>query len=254
VLMYTEPCRLPAPVGDSLTSARLRADLSHDRWIRLHAEPPIFYCDGFLSHAQCDALMNAGRPLLARSTVRGREHDARRTSRSCGLPLDDPSCVPLFRKVHALTAKDQRHFEPAQVTQYVDGQFYREHNDAPNAAGSASREACSFMAQGGQRLATILVYLNDVERGGATGFPTLGCKCSPKRGRCLLFFPGLSDGRRDDRLLHAAEEAIDEKWVAQLWVRQYADPLWALQPPRRPTGCKTSADIYQLVCAPDGDG
>ena len=99
---------------------------------------------------------------------------------------------------------------------------------------------------GGQRLATVLVYLNDVARGGETSFVDLGYRCRPKQGRALIFFPGLTDGRRDERLRHAAEPAVDEKCVCQLWVRQFADPLWSLDPPRMPAGCKSFADVHAM--------
>jgi hypothetical protein len=35
---------------------------------------------------------------------------------------------------------------------------------------------------GGQRVATVLIYLNDVSRGGCTTFPRIGLSISPKRG------------------------------------------------------------------------
>ena len=102
------------------------------------------------------------------------------------------------------------------------------------------------MAQGGQRVATVLVYLNDVARGGETRFPQLDYACAPKKGRCLLFLPGMTDGRRDERLSHAALPAVDEKWVAQLWVRMHEDPTWALDPPRMPNGCENWVEVYRL--------
>lgn len=70
----------------------------------------------------------------------------------------------------------------------------------------------------------------------------------PKRGRCLLFFPALVDGRCDEQTLHKACPAIDEKWVTQVWVRAHGDPLQlALRPPRWPKGCLSFADLIKLV-------
>jgi hypothetical protein len=42
---------------------------------------------------------------------------------------------------------------------------------------------------GGQRLATLIVYLNTVSQGGATAFKDLNMKVSPEKGKALLFFP-----------------------------------------------------------------
>ena len=54
----------------------------------------------------------------------------------------------------------------------------------------------------------MLVYLNDVEEGGSTRFEKLGpIDVRPKKGRCLLFFPGTKASMPDQRTLHTAVEA-----------------------------------------------
>jgi prolyl 4-hydroxylase len=73
---------------------------------------------------------------------------------------------------------------------------------------------------GGQRVATVLIYLNDVSEGGGTYFPKLDVRFTPKAGRALVFFPCSLDGALDPLALHTAEKAVDEKWVCQVWVRQ----------------------------------
>lgn len=39
-------------------------------------------------------------------------------------------------------------------------------------------------------------------------------------GMAVVFFPATLDGALDARLLHAAEPAVDTKWVSQIWIRQ----------------------------------
>ena len=86
----------------------------------------------------------------------------------------------------------------------------------------------------GQRVATLLVYLTDVPigSGGATMFRDLGyggepLKVRPKKGSALLFFPsagGIPGTPFDIRTLHCgeavSEDAENEKWIAQLWLRE----------------------------------
>ena len=78
---------------------------------------------------------------------------------------------------------------------------------------------------GGQRLATTLVYLNDLEddagQAGATVFRDLGVAVRPKQGMALLFFPsfagdgtvggGDDDGDEGEGAAAGAEAAEDEK-------------------------------------------
>ena len=67
---------------------------------------------------------------------------------------------------------------------------------------------------------TVLVYLNDVQQGGATSFPALNLQVQPRRGMALVFFPATVDGMLDKMALHAAMPAIDTKFISQVWVRQ----------------------------------
>ena len=40
---------------------------------------------------------------------------------------------------------------------------------------------------GGQRVITVLAYLNDVEQGGATDFPEVGVSVKPNKGDVVVF-------------------------------------------------------------------
>mmetsp|Transcript_17630 Transcript_17630/g.25458 ORF Transcript_17630/g.25458 Transcript_17630/m.25458 type:complete len:142 (+) Transcript_17630:224-649(+) len=83
--------------------------------------------------------------------------------------------------------------------------------------------------RGGQTLATLLVYLNDVENGGLTRFGKLSAipgvsdpdeanlTVRPKKGDALLFFPADSYGQFDERTEHEGCPAVDEKWIARIW-------------------------------------
>jgi prolyl 4-hydroxylase len=77
-----------------------------------------------------------------------------------------------------------------------------------------------FAANGGQRIVTVLIYLNDVAQGGHTRFPALNLEVQPREGMALIFFPATIDGLLDKMALHAAMPAIDTKYVSQVWIRQ----------------------------------
>ncbi|KAK1741198.1 prolyl 4-hydroxylase alpha subunit-like protein [Skeletonema marinoi] len=131
------------------------------------------------------------------------------------------------------------YFEAPTVINYEKDQALAPHYDANR---SASVEDAN---RGGQTLSTLLVYLNDVERGGTTKFGKLPAITSstnddnnnndeediiqrqvigdpnlniiPRKGDALLFFPADKYGRFDERTEHEGCPAVDEKWIARIW-------------------------------------
>jgi hypothetical protein len=77
-----------------------------------------------------------------------------------------------------------------------------------------------FAMNGGQRTITVLIYLNDVQQGGATHFPRLNMSIQPRQGMALVFFPATIHGVLDNLALHAALPAVDTKFISQIWIRQ----------------------------------
>lgn len=116
----------------------------------------------------------------------------------------------LWGKAGELPAPRQYCYEGLQVTQYEQGQYFMEHEDAFPV--ELARE------NGFNRHATLLVYLNSVPNGGETRFDFLGISLGPSEGRALLFFPSFSDGTPDARTLHTATTAVDYKIVTQQWI------------------------------------
>ena len=191
----------------------------------LHADPPVFTIDNFFSPQECDEYMNM-------VDVTSSQYDESNT-----VPLISPtfanaisrrtsttyfcrySSVPtLLSKARYLLNKiDLHQFEEPQIVRYSTGQEFSYHYDEiPKVQ----------LENGGQRLATLLVYLNDVKKGGATVFRDLNdssnrqLKVQPKRGMALLFFPAYEDGRADPRTLHKGEVAGEEKMIAQVWIHE----------------------------------
>lgn len=103
------------------------------------------------------------------------------------------------------------------MARYTTDQCYKDHFDGVDPNTEAGR---AFCAEGGQRIATVLCYLNDVSQGGATVFRKVDVHVTPKKGRALIFFPAFLNGELDMNALHAAMPAVDTKWVSQVWIRQ----------------------------------
>jgi len=72
-------------------------------------------------------------------------------------------------------------------------------------------------ARGGQRIASVVMYLNTPEEGGGTGFPHIGLTVTAMRGSAVYF--AYETG--DQASLHAGLPVIKgEKWIATKWLRE----------------------------------
>lgn len=184
----------------------------------LHPNPPVFSVENFLTPAECDFLIHASNDALGPAPVVGKgagEVSPSRTNSTCYLARED---LPEYlRKVGVLTGKPAEHCELPQVGRYLPSQQYLQHFDAFDLSNEDGRR---FAANGGQRTITVLTYLNDVPRGGATSFPNLNIQVQPRRGMAVVFFPSTLDGLLDKMALHAAMPAVDVKYVSQVWIRQ----------------------------------
>lgn len=194
--------------------------------------PRCFLFPGFLSQEECFHLIGVAKPFLRAAQVLDRRtgervlDQARRASSARMLdPLRDLVVWNIEQRLARSAMLPPENAEPITVLFYGPGDEYRPHRDYydPRLPGSQVG-----LDQGGQRLATFLVYLNDVEAGGETLFPEAGLSFPPQMGCGLLFFNCGPDGEPDTRTLHAgAPVERGEKWLLSRWIRAGAYPLSA---------------------------
>ena len=185
---------------------------------QINKNPPIYAIKNFLSDEECDELIEKAKPGLKRSSVvmtDSNKPDDIRTSETCYLSKNEGFWFA--EKVSRLLNVSKSHQETVQVARYLPGQFYKSHYDSFDDEIKMGQDAIKLA---GQRIATVLIYLNQPSSGGATNFPYLGIRAKPRKGTALIFFPCTVDGKMDPLTLHTAEDAVDEKWVSQIWVRQ----------------------------------
>ena len=121
---------------------------------------------------------------------------------------------------------DSRQLGELHATHYVQGEGFAPHYDVPGGAWASEGFEDS------SRLATVFVYLNDVERGGETHFVNLSLRVQPRRGLAVVFFPASVNPpfKLDRRLMHESTPAVDEKWTltAFVWGRlgQRRELVW----------------------------
>ncbi|CAN1226418.1 Probable prolyl 4-hydroxylase 10 [Linum perenne] len=167
-------------------------------WVEVISwEPRAFVYHNFLSKDECEYLISLAKPHMVKSTVvdseTGKSKDSRvRTSSGTFLARGRDKVVrDIEQRIADFSFIPVDHGEGLQILHYEVGQKYEPHYN------------------GGQRIATVLMYLSDVEEGGETVFPNAkgnyrqkGLSVKPKMGDALLFWSMNPDASLDPSSLH----------------------------------------------------
>eukprot|EP00730_Choanoeca_flexa_P013760 TRINITY_DN5672_c0_g1_i1.p1 TRINITY_DN5672_c0_g1~~TRINITY_DN5672_c0_g1_i1.p1 ORF type:complete len:499 (+),score=127.73 TRINITY_DN5672_c0_g1_i1:159-1655(+) len=103
--------------------------------------------------------------------------------------------------------------EQLQISNYGIGGFYETHYDHH---ASKERELPE-----GDRIATFMIYLNKVQKGGFTAFPRLGAAVQPGHGDAVFWYNLKANGDGDSQTLHGACPVLQgSKWVANKWIHE----------------------------------
>jgi prolyl 4-hydroxylase len=196
--------------------------------VLLHESPPVFVIENFFTPEQCLQVDEVAMPTDNKKENSSPQHavqvnsatfsplaQSKRTSTSWFCHYAQ---VPvLLTKASHVLSIPLEHMEEPQIVRYKTGQEFSWHCD---------EVPSPQLSNGGQRLATLLVYLNTVETGGGTEFRDLRdaagnpLSVQPRQGSALLFFPAYRDGKPDERTLHKGEIAETEKRIVQMWIHE----------------------------------
>jgi prolyl 4-hydroxylase len=190
------------------------------------ARPELIVFGNVLTDDECDEMIERSRYRLRPSTIvdpaTGAE-DVITNRTSQGIWFDrgeDELIVRLERRFGDLMNCPVVNGEGLQVLHYAVGAEYRPHFDyfSPSQSGSNVH-----LNRGGQRVATLIVYLNDVQSGGETVFPEIAMSVAPRRGNAV-YFRYMNGARQLDPLtLHGGAPVTEgEKWIMTKWVREHA--------------------------------
>lgn len=208
-----------------------------EQWTEILSwEPRAFLYHNFLSKEECNHLIDLAKPRLTKSTVvdsaTGKTIDSSvRTSSGMFLNRGQDTIIKnIEKRIADFTFIPVEHGEGLQVLHYKVGQKYEPHYDY-------------FLDEfntknGGQRIATVLMYLSDVEEGGETIFPAAegnissvpwwnelsecgkrGLAVKPQMGDALLFWSMHPDGTLDPSSVHGGCPVIKgNKWSSTKWM------------------------------------
>jgi prolyl 4-hydroxylase len=184
--------------------------------------PRVIVFGALLSDGECDAIVAAARPRMARSETvvvdtGGSEVNEARTSRGMFFERGENAvCKRIEQRIATLLNWPVINGEGLQVLHYLPGAEYRPHHDYFDPAKSGT---AAITSRGGQRVGTLIMYLNSPDKGGGTTFPDVGLEVAPVKGNAVFF--SYDRPHVSTKTLHGGAPVIEgEKWVATKWLRE----------------------------------
>uniref|UniRef100_A0A8C6PQX8 procollagen-proline 4-dioxygenase n=1 Tax=Nothobranchius furzeri TaxID=105023 RepID=A0A8C6PQX8_NOTFU len=186
-----------------------------------------------LSDIEIEKIKELAKPRLARATVRDPKTGVLttanyRVSKSAWLEGEEDVVIDrVNQRIEDITGLTVETAELLQVANYGVGGQYEPHFDF-----SRKDEPDAFKRLGtGNRMATFLNYMSDVEAGGATVFPDFGAVIWPRKGTAVFWYNLFRSGEGDYRTRHAAcPVLVGSKWVSNKWIHERGQEF------RRPCG------------------
>lgn len=183
--------------------------------------PRVVVLGGLLSDEECDAMIELARPKLARSTTvepdsGGDMVHPDRTSFGMGFARgENDLCRRIEARIAHLLEWPLENGEGLQVLNYGPGAQYKPHHDYFDPAMPGSEV---LLRRGGQRVASVVMYLNTPERGGATVFPESHLEVAAVKGNAVFF--SYDRPHPMTRTLHGGAPVLaGEKWILTKWLR-----------------------------------
>ena len=131
--------------------------------------------------------------------------------------VDDTVIKSVAERISKWTFVPRDQAEIFYLLKYEIGQQYKPHTDwFPR-----TPQNDPIFASGGQRIATVISYLSEVE-GGETFFPHLNIQVKPSKGDAILFWNVMTNGTEDPRTLHGSKPVTKGvKWAMTRWLREF---------------------------------
>ncbi|WP_082472668.1 2OG-Fe(II) oxygenase [Sphingomonas sp. Leaf357] len=188
---------------------------------KIAEKPDVWHIEGLFTPEECLHVAQSAADLLQPAVVvdpqTGRNiANPVRTSDGAVIGPTRATMVvqALTRRIARITNTEWRQSEAISILRYRRGQQFRPHLDA-------------LPSTHNQRIRTVLVYLNDGFKGGATYFVGHKLRISPKAGDAIIFNNVTMDGDIDHAAQHAGEPVLEGvKWLATSWIRERPFDVW----------------------------
>ncbi|KAH9416328.1 hypothetical protein DERP_000833 [Dermatophagoides pteronyssinus] len=200
---------------------------------QFNSEPFIAMYYDVISDKEIAMIKELSMPMLTRARVLTDEKDneistVRVSQTAWFTEATEPLIGRLNRRIEAITGlsvnMNKSDCELVQIANYGIGGHYVPHydyliKDKPESQRTNISEKDQYA---GDRMATFMFYLSDVEVGGSTVFTRLGIRVNPVKGAAIFWYNLLRNGEGIIDTIHGAcPVLIGEKWVANFWIREH---------------------------------
>ena len=174
---------------------------------------PIYIIDNFLTEEECKAVIDTATDLFTSELTSNSDDKYFRTSKTAD--FNGTGIQPTIdQKIYTFMGLPPNTAETTQIQHYKLKNEFKDHVDAFDMDNDHQ------FWKDGQRTWTVMIYLNDVKRGGTTGFKKLNEECVPKMGRAVIWSSLNKDGSVDQETLHCGTPVLEgEKWITTTWFR-----------------------------------
>jgi prolyl 4-hydroxylase len=179
-------------------------------------EPKIY--PNFITKEDANYILDIAEHNYKESTIVKGDINEIRKSQTYWLSKDDPVAEKIIKNVCKIDGHSIEQAEDIQVVKYEPNGFYKEHHDSC----CDNDDRCNEFMKDGNRIVTMIIYLNDDFEGGSTKFPNLNKEYKPNKYSGLLFYPMNKDGDKcHENSLHAGMPITKgEKYIANVWIRE----------------------------------
>ncbi|XP_057309896.1 prolyl 4-hydroxylase subunit alpha-1-like isoform X1 [Hydractinia symbiolongicarpus] len=197
---------------------------------RMHDNPEVYIFHDLLQENEMKELRRIATPRLMNAQVVNTETNEigdyveadYRIAKTMFLnemfPSDKKISNKLDQRFGEVTELNMKYSEELQMNNYgLGGQYEFHHDHGLPGQGLANHPD-------GNRIATLLCYLSDVERGGETVFTQIGLSVPPKKGDAVFWYNLYRNGTGIQDTEHASCPVVSgSKWVANKWIHEHGN-------------------------------
>ncbi|XP_030370404.1 prolyl 4-hydroxylase subunit alpha-1-like [Scaptodrosophila lebanonensis] len=182
----------------------------------LSSDPYIVMFHDVVYQSEIVQILSKASGLLP-SLVGDNQNSPQRSSQDLSYPSDEINAtVRIHKRLTDMSGLSMIGSDDLSLVHYGIGGHYHLHWDFQNVT-------TEYMSENGDRIATVLFFLGDVDQGGATIFPRLNLTITPEKGSAVLWYNIKNDGEVDTRMFHAACPVIvGSKYVLTKWITERA--------------------------------